>query len=65
MRVCLHRKAVPDIKIEIKEVFTCGEAKTCVANIYVIVNADTTLNVCDVFEFDDAGLVVSIVAYKA
>ena len=55
---------MPDIKIEIKDIFTCGEAKTCVANIHVVVNAETTLNVCDVFEFDDDGLVVSIIAYK-
>lgn len=56
---------MPEIKIELKEVFTCGESKTCIANIHVIVNKETTLNVCDVFEFDDAGLVVSIFAYKA
>ena len=58
-------KAVPAIKIDVKQVFTCGEARSCVANITVIVDATTTLNVCDVFEFDEAGLVTSIKAYKA
>ena len=57
--------AVPDIKIEIVDVYTCGSSKTCVANIKVIVDASTTLKVCDVIEYDDAGLVVTLNAYKA
>ena len=57
--------AVPKIKIEIVDVYTCGTAKTCVANIKVIVDETTTLKVCDVIEYDEAGLVVSIFAYKA
>jgi len=57
-------KAVPDIKIEIVKVFT-STTKTCVANIKVIVNAETTLDVVDVIEYDAAGLVVSLHAYKA
>ena len=58
-------KAVPKIQIEVVSIFTCGEAKSCVANIKVIVDETTTLNVCDVIEYDDAGLVVSLNAFKA
>ena len=58
-------KAVPKIQIEVVSIFTCGEAKSCVANIKVIVDETTTLNVCDVFTFDQDFKVVSIVAYKA
>ena len=58
-------KAVPKIQIEVVSIFTCGEAKSCVANIKVIVDAETTLKVCDVIEYDPAGLVVSLNAYKA
>ena len=58
-------KAVPEIKIEIVDVYTMGPSMTCVANIKVIVDASTTLKVCDVIEYDSAGLVVSLNAYKA
>ena len=58
-------KAVPKIQIEVVSIFTCGEARSCVANIKVIVDETTTLNVCDVFTFDQDFKVVSIVAYKA
>lgn len=58
-------KAVPDIQIEIVDVYTMGPSTTCVANIKVIVDASTTLKVCDVIEYDSAGLVVSLNAYKA
>ena len=58
-------KAVPKIQIEMASIFTCGEEKSCVANIKVIVDETTTLNVCDVFTFDQDFKVVSIVAYKA
>lgn len=57
--------AVPAIKIEIVDIYLCGAEKTCVANIKVIVDAETTLKVCDVIEYDDKGLVVSLNAYKA
>ena len=58
-------KAVPDIKIEILDVYTGSATNaTCVANIKVIVDASTTLTVCDVIEYDAAGLVVSLNAYK-
>ena len=40
-------------------------SNTCVANIKVIVDADTTLKVCDVIEYDESGLVVTLNAYKA
>lgn len=56
--------AVPKIKIEIKNVFTCATSKTCIANIDVIVDETTTLNVCDVITYDDAGKVSTLVAYK-
>ena len=58
-------KAVPAIKIEIVDVYTCGPSLTCVANIKVIVDATTTLKVCDVIEYDASGKVVSLNAYKA
>ena len=58
-------KAVPKIKIDIQNIFTCADAPTCVVNILVVVDESTTLNVCDVFEFDADGLVVSLKAYKA
>ena len=58
--------AVPEIKIEVIDVFTMGEkSSTCVAHIKVIVDATTTLKVCDVIEYDASGLVVSLKAYKA
>ena len=57
--------AVKDIKIEVVDVYVQGASNICVANIKVIVDPTTTLKVCDVFEFDDAGLVVSIDAFKA
>ena len=57
--------AVPAIKIEIVDVYTCGPSLTCVANIKVIVDATTTLKVCDVIEYDASGKVVSLNAYKA
>lgn len=41
------------------------KSNTCVANIKVIVDADTTLKVCDVIEYDESGLVVTLNAYKA
>ena len=60
-------EAVPNIKIEVLNVFTCASYPKCVANIKVIVGNEegTILNVCDVFEFDEAGLVTSLFAYKA
>lgn len=58
-------KAVPKIQIEVVSLFTCGEAKSCVANIKVVVDEATTLNVCDVFTFDQDFKVLSIVAYKS
>merc|ERR1719491_785694 len=59
-------KAVPNIKIEVLNVFT-SVTNTCVANVKVIVGDDagTVLNVVDVIEYDAAGLVVSLNAYKA
>jgi len=57
-------KAVPEIKIEILDLFT-SVTKTCVASIRVVVNATETLKVTDVIEYDDAGLVVRLDAYKA
>ena len=57
--------AVPKIKIEIVDVYTCGPSTTCVANIRVHVDETTTLKVCDVIEYDEAGLIVSLNAYKA
>ena len=46
--------------------FSCDPGHTtCVANIDVIVNAELTLNVVDVIEYDAGGKVVSLVAYKA
>ena len=56
--------AVPKIQIEILNVFTCAASKTCVANIKVIVDENTTLNVCDVIEYDGEGKVASLTAYK-
>lgn len=41
------------------------KSSTCVANIKVIVDANTTLKVCDVIEYNESGLVVSLNAYKA
>ena len=58
-------QAVPEIKIEVVDIYTCGPSLTCVANIKVIVDASTTLKVCDVIEYNDAGLVVALNAYKA
>ena len=58
-------QAVPKVAIEIVDVYTCGDSKTCVANIKVVVDETTTLKVCDVIQYDEAGLVVSINAYKA
>jgi hypothetical protein len=57
--------AVPAIQIEIVDVYVQGSSNTCVAHIRVIVDPSTTLKVVDVFEWDDAGLVVSIEAFKA
>ena len=57
--------AVPNIQIEIVSIFECGAEQSCVAQIKVVVDESTILNVCDVFTFDGAGKVVSIVAYKA
>ena len=57
--------AVPTIKIEVVDIYACGSDLTCVANIKVIVDADTTLKVCDVIEYDAAGKVVSLNAYLA
>ena len=63
-------KAVPKIQIEVVNLFTCGDdhhlavGRSCVANIKVVVDETTTLNVCDVFQFDEDFRVASIVAYK-
>merc|ERR1711924_145381 len=43
-------EAVPAIKIEDVTVFCCGEELSCVANIKVVVDENTTLNVCDVIQ---------------
>ena len=40
------------------------KSNTCVAQIKVIVDQNTTLQVCDVIEYDASGLVVSLNAYK-
>ena len=58
-------KAVPAIRIDIVDVYTQASRKTCVANIIVHVDEATKLKVCDVFEFNGDGLVVSIDAFKA
>eukprot|EP00930_Biecheleria_cincta_P087169 TRINITY_DN76419_c0_g1_i1.p1 TRINITY_DN76419_c0_g1~~TRINITY_DN76419_c0_g1_i1.p1 ORF type:complete len:116 (-),score=23.59 TRINITY_DN76419_c0_g1_i1:80-427(-) len=59
-------EAVPNIKIEVLTIFT-SVTNTCVANIRVIVGdeAGTVLNVVDVIEYNDEGLVVRLDAYKA
>ena len=57
--------AVPDISIQIVDIYTCGDSLTCVANIKVVVDASTTLKVCDVIAYDAQGLVASLNAYKA
>ena len=58
-------KNVPSIKIEVIGVYSMGDADNrCVANIQVIVDGNTALTVCDVFEFDGTGLVVSLNAFK-
>mmetsp|Transcript_21909 Transcript_21909/g.34430 ORF Transcript_21909/g.34430 Transcript_21909/m.34430 type:complete len:167 (-) Transcript_21909:382-882(-) len=58
-------KAVPEVQIEIVDIYTMGDkSNTCVANIMVIVDASTTLKVCDVIEYDESGLVVALNAYK-
>ena len=57
-------KAVPKIQIEVVKVYTCGEQPSCVANIKVVVDETTTLDVVDVFTFDSDFKVVSIMAYK-
>jgi len=63
------RTQVPAIKIEVVDIYTNGPLAwgrvTCVANIKVIVDANTTLKVCDVIEYDASGKVVSLNAYKA
>ena len=56
---------MPKIKVEVIDVFACGADLTCVANIKVIVDDDTTLKVCDVIEYNAEGLVVSLNAYLA
>ena len=58
-------KAVPAIRIEIVDVYTQASRKTCVANIIVHVDDSTKLKVCDIFEFDGEGKVVSVDAFKA
>ena len=56
-------KAEPTIKCEIIDLYTCGPDLTVVANINVVVNADLTLTVCDVIEFDASGRVTSLNAF--
>lgn len=56
-------KAEPAIKIENLDVYTCGPDLTVVANIDVVVNAEVTIKVCDVLEFDSTGRVVSLNAF--
>ena len=52
-------KAEPTIKCEIIDLYTCGPDLTVVANINVVVNAEVTINVCDVIEFDASGRVTT------
>ena len=52
------------IQIKDVKIFT-SVTNTCVANIKVVVDPSTTLDVVDVIEYDEAGLVVSLNAYKA
>ena len=58
-------KSVPAIKVEVVTIYTCGADLSAVANIKVVVDATTTLDVCDVIEFDRHGKVVSINAFLA
>lgn len=56
-------KAEPTIKCEIIDLYTCGPDLTVVANINVVVNAEVTIKVCDVIEFDASGRVTSLNAF--
>ena len=60
--------AVPAIKIEIVDVYTqvgsMGRWSTAIANIKVVVDENTTLKVCDVMEFDEKGLLLTLSAFK-
>ena len=56
-------KAEPKIKCEIIDLYTCGPDLTVVANINVVVNAEVTIKVCDVIEFDASGRGTSLNAF--
>ena len=56
-------KAESTIKCEIIDLYTCGPDLTVVANINVVVNAEVTIKVCDVIEFDASGRVTSLNAF--
>ena len=60
--------AVPGIKIEVVKVYTqvgkAGESPTVVANIKVVVDDTTTLDVVDVITFDEELRITSLDAFK-
>jgi len=58
-------KAVPEVHIEIVNISTMEDKpNTCVANIKMIVDATTTMKVCDVIDYDESGRVVALNAHK-
>ena len=54
--ICEIWTNVPAIRIGILDVYTCSPGLACVANIKVIVDADTILKVCNVIEYDTNSL---------
>jgi hypothetical protein len=58
---------VPNVQIRVLTVFLCGKELSCVAHLKVMLGneANTEVNVVNLFEFTEAGKVSSIVGYKA
>eukprot|EP00658_Telonema_sp_P-2_P081896 TRINITY_DN8511_c0_g1_i4.p1 TRINITY_DN8511_c0_g1~~TRINITY_DN8511_c0_g1_i4.p1 ORF type:complete len:146 (+),score=55.34 TRINITY_DN8511_c0_g1_i4:147-584(+) len=53
----------PKIAINVLDIYLCQPTLTCVANIEVVVDENTTIKVCDVIAYNDEGKVVSLNAY--
>ena len=55
---------VPAIKIDVLKVHITGDAQTASCEILVKVNPETTLKVVDVIDYNSAGKIVAVRAYK-
>ena len=55
---------VPGIKIDVLKIHVSADGSTAACEILVIVNADTTLKVVDIIDYNSAGKITAVRAYN-